>query len=205
MAKSTFFQQALLNQVFRAVAYTFPGTVYAAIHTATSLSAAAAAAATAVATVFNVPVGSSIVLNPGQSNAETRTVTATSGAGPYTLTVAALTNSHSLGEPVQFDPLPGASLNEPSGGGYARVSVTDNTTDWSAPVANGTSQQVQNAVAIAFPSPTANWGLATHIAIMDALTVGHMLYYGALGTNRQINNGDSAPTLAIDSLSILEG
>lgn len=103
------------------------------------------------------------------------------------------------------DPTDAGSGAEVSGGSYARVAVTRNTTNWAAPSDSGGRQTTTNSVAITFPAPTANWGTVTHMGIWDAATVGNLLYNEALSTPRTINSGDSAPSFAIGALSIGEG
>jgi hypothetical protein len=75
---------------------------------------------------------------------------------------------------------------EVSGGSYARVAVTVNTTNWSA--ASGGS--LSNAAAITFAAATAAWGTVTHIGIFDALTSGNLLIWGALASSRVVNISD---------------
>jgi len=94
---------------------------------------------------------------------------------------------------------------EVSGGSYARVGIVANTTNFAATDAagstaatsGGTSGTTSNNVAVTFPAPTANWGVVSHMAIMDSPTGGNMWSYGALSTPKTINNGDSAPSFAI--------
>ena len=76
---------------------------------------------------------------------------------------------------------------EVTGGSYARVAVT-----FVAPTDGATD----NSADVTFPTATANWGTVTHFAIFDALTLGNMLYYGALTTARTVNSGDQAKFLA---------
>ncbi len=95
---------------------------------------------------------------------------------------------------------------EVSGGSYARVSAPAAT--WgptSGAAGDSSAGTLTNAVAIAFPAPSANWGTVTHFGVFDAATVGNALYYGDLTTSRTINNGDSAPTFAIGALVATEG
>ena len=90
---------------------------------------------------------------------------------------------------------------EVTGGSYARVAFTNNTTNW--PAATGTNPASKaNGVAVTFPAPTANWGVVVGFAIYDALTVGNELAWGALTVNKTINNGDAAPSFAIAALTI---
>lgn len=94
-----------------------------------------------------------------------------------------------------------ASGTEVTGGSYARVAFTNNTTNW--PAASGTSPTSKsNGVAVTFPAPSANWGVVTGFAIYDALTVGNELGWGVLTASKTINNGDAAPSFAIGALVI---
>jgi hypothetical protein len=76
---------------------------------------------------------------------------------------------------------------EVSGGSYARVSVTNNTTNF--PTAS--SQQSQNANLINFGTASANWGTIVAVGVFDASTSGNLLYWGPLTVNKTINSGDS--------------
>lgn len=89
---------------------------------------------------------------------------------------------------------------EVSGGSYARVAVTNNSTNW--PAASGGSKS--NGTAITFPTPSANWGTVTSFGILDAATSGNLLYWGALSASKTINNGDAAPQFAAGALTITE-
>jgi hypothetical protein len=102
------------------------------------------------------------------------------------------------------DPTDAGTGTEVSGGSYARVAVTRNTSNWDAPVdASGAQRIVLNTV-VTFPSPTANWGTVTHVGIWDAATTGNLLYSAALTTSRTINNGDGAPSFADGAITIDE-
>lgn len=74
-----------------------------------------------------------------------------------------------------------------SGTAYIRKAVT-----FGAAV-SGTS--ATNAT-VTFDTATASWGNITHIAVMDAVTSGNVLFYGALTTAKQI---DTADTLQVSS------
>ena len=71
---------------------------------------------------------------------------------------------------------------EVSGGAYARQDV-----GLSAASAGASS----NAGTITFPTATAGWGTVTHIALMDALTLGSMLMHSTLDASKVVNNGDT--------------
>jgi hypothetical protein len=97
---------------------------------------------------------------------------------------------------------------EVSGGSYARVAVNPSDTNWEATQggtsgnSSGTGGATQNAGAVTFPTPTANWGSITHFAIMDASSGGNMLFHGALTTAKTVNNGDPAPSFAAGALDV---
>jgi hypothetical protein len=97
---------------------------------------------------------------------------------------------------------------EVSGGSYARVGVTANTTNWAntqnsgTGASTGTSGTTRNKTAITFPAPTANWGTITHFGLWDASSGGNMLFCAALTQSKTVNNGDAAPAFAIDALTI---
>lgn len=97
---------------------------------------------------------------------------------------------------------------EVSGGSYARVAVTSSLANWagtqsagSTSASSGTGGQTSNNASITFPAPTANWGSITSFAVFDASTSGNMLFYGALGTAKTVNNGDPAPSFAAGDLT----
>lgn len=97
---------------------------------------------------------------------------------------------------------------EVTGGGYARVAVTSALASWagtqaaaSTAASSGTSGTTTNNAAIAFPAPTANWGVCSHFAIYDAATGGNELFWGALTIAKTVNNGDSAPSFVAAALS----
>ena len=97
---------------------------------------------------------------------------------------------------------------EVSGGSYARVNLAPSDTNWRATqggttgASSGTGGTTANAVVIAFPAPTANWGTVSHFAIFDAATAGNLLIWDALTVARPILSGDPAPTFNLDALTI---
>lgn len=100
---------------------------------------------------------------------------------------------------------------EVSGGSYARVAVNSTLANWagtqsagSTTASSGTGGQTSNNAAITFPTPSANWGVASHFGIYDAPTGGNLLYWVALTNAKTINNGDPAPAFAIAALTVQE-
>lgn len=75
---------------------------------------------------------------------------------------------------------------EVSGGSYARVSVTNNSTNFPATSGNIKS----NGTAIVFPTATANWGTITSWGVFDASSAGNLLAYGNLTSSQTVNSGD---------------
>jgi len=88
---------------------------------------------------------------------------------------------------------------EVSGGGYARVAVTNNTTNFPA-ASNGTKS---NGSTITFPTATADWGTVVAVGIFDAATGGNLLFWANLTTSKTIQNGDTAQ-FAAGSLTFTE-
>jgi hypothetical protein len=85
---------------------------------------------------------------------------------------------------------------EVSGGSYARVNITA-LGAWT--IANG---QASNAVAHAFPTPTATWGTIQGFGIYDASTSGNLLIYGSLSVARTVSLGDGPPQFSAGSLVV---
>ena len=65
---------------------------------------------------------------------------------------------------------------------YIRKAVTF------AAASSGTS--ATNAT-VTFDAATANWGTITHVAVMDAVSAGNVLFYGAVTTSKTIETGDT--------------
>ncbi len=75
---------------------------------------------------------------------------------------------------------------EVSGGSYARVQITNNTTNFP----NAVSGEKNLGVAQLFPEATGSWGTVTHFGILDAGTGGNLLFWGELTTPQAITTGD---------------
>lgn len=101
-----------------------------------------------------------------------------------------------------------ATGTEVSGGNYARVAIPKGDANWTGThgsatgASSGTSGTISNAAAVPFAAPTANWGLVTHFAIWNAITAGTQLICNALTASKTINNGDAAPSFAINALTV---
>ncbi len=85
-------------------------------------------------------------------------------------------------------PSAGGGGTEVSGGGYARVSVVNNNTNW--PDVSGAATKTLG-VAQSFPIATGNWGTVTHVGIFDASSGGNLLMFGTLDTPVAVTTNDT--------------
>jgi len=74
---------------------------------------------------------------------------------------------------------------EVTSGSYARAEVVNDATNF--PAAAGSAKS--NAVAIVFPTATANWGTIMGVAVFDAASGGNCLWAGALDDPLNVNTG----------------
>lgn len=86
---------------------------------------------------------------------------------------------------------------------YARVSFTNNATNWPAATIVNQIGQKQNAVAVNFAQCTTNWGTVTYFFMADtsAVATGSVVGFGALTTPKTISSGDTA-SFAINAITI---
>ena len=87
---------------------------------------------------------------------------------------------------------------EVSGGSYARVSVARSLANWAGTqgagttvASTGTGGVTSNNNTITFPTPSAGWGVVTHVFAADASTGSNILFCTALTTSKTINSGDT--------------
>lgn len=88
------------------------------------------------------------------------------------------------------------ATGEPSGGGYARVPVTNSLANFPASSAGSKS----NAAVIAFPAPSSGWGTVVSLFVADAAAGGNVLAMADLTAPRTINAGGAAATVAAGAL-----
>lgn len=86
---------------------------------------------------------------------------------------------------------------EVSGGSYARVAITNNSTNF--PASSGGAKS--NGTAITFPTATGNWGTVVAFGLFDASSSGNLLVWGDLTTSKSVTTGDTA-SFAIGELDI---
>lgn len=106
-------------------------------------------------------------------------------------------------------PTNAAGGTEPNVGGYARVPIPASLDSWgptqggfASDPSNGTSGRISNADALAFPAPTADQGVATHLQLMDAALAGRLMFWCPLDNPITVLSGGPAPTVPQDFLSI---
>lgn len=81
----------------------------------------------------------------------------------------------------------GSTAGEPSGGSYARVAVTNNSSNFDAVSGGATA----NTNLITFPMASASWGTITYVGICDASTGGNLIAYAQLGTSISVAQYDT--------------
>ncbi len=81
----------------------------------------------------------------------------------------------------------GASAGEVSGGAYARVSVTNNSSNFDTAASGATS----NSNLIAFPMASASWGTVTYVGICDASSGGNLIAYADLTSSIAVQQYDT--------------
>jgi hypothetical protein len=106
-----------------------------------------------------------------------------------------------------FSVIPSVSTlgTEATGGGYTRVGVTSNNTNF--PNISGTTTTIANATIITFPTGTGSGysGGANMVAVgvFDASSGGNLLYWGALNVAKPILSGD-IPTFPVSNFQVQE-
>lgn len=96
----------------------------------------------------------------------------------------------------------GSNVTEPTGGAYARVATL--AADWNV-ATQADPAVIDNAVALTFPAPTADWlgGVElAYVVLYDAATSGAVLDWGTVSIPRRVVNGDPAPSIPVGQISI---
>jgi hypothetical protein len=96
--------------------------------------------------------------------------------------------------------------------GYARVGVATSLANFAGTqgagttvASSGTNGSTSNNVAIPFGTPTAQWhptgGLIVGVVAFDAAAGGNPWWWGMLAAGKNVNSGDSAPSIAAGALT----
>ena len=80
---------------------------------------------------------------------------------------------------------------EVTGGDYARVAI-------SGSMGTASGGAITNSGTITFPTATGSWGTVVAFAVMDASTVGNMLWWGDLTASKTVGSGDTLTFAAGD-------
>lgn len=100
-----------------------------------------------------------------------------------------------------FSSDPASGGTEISGGGYARVAVTNNGTNF--PAASGGVKST--GAAISFPTSSAAWSAtATHFAFMSANVAGDMYDTGSLTSSVTVSGANTAISFAAGDIDITQ-
>lgn len=207
-SKTSYLCNKLIDWFWRGVAYTPPSIHYFGLLTSTH-----GPRANSTAYALNNTI--SVVGNDGKTNLYKVTTAGTTAAAQSTLYPGVNNEVITDGSAVlteQSSALMAQTFTEVSGGSYARVGVTANTTNFAATngattttnPSTGTTKSTSNNAAITYPAPTANWGFVWGQGTFDALTVGNMLLVEGLNAAKTVNNGDPAPAIAISAFTFLE-
>lgn len=99
---------------------------------------------------------------------------------------------------------------EVSGGSYARVAIASTLAAWSGTQGAGTTVastgsggRIGNNGAIAFPTPTADWGTVVADGLFDASSGGNLLAWSVLASPKSISAGGTAPSYDADARAIV--
>ena len=90
----------------------------------------------------------------------------------------------------------GTGATEPSGGGYARVVVVNNKTNWS----NASNGILSNLTELSFPESSTSWGTVSHVFLSDTIG-GAPIYFDALTTPRAVQ-AQTTLIFAINTIQI---
>lgn len=98
---------------------------------------------------------------------------------------------------------------EAAGGGYARASITSDTTSLSGTQAAGSTSassgsggRISNNAAVAHPAPSGSQGDVVATGVHDAATSGNLLWWKLLSSPVTVASGGPAPTYQPDTLGI---
>lgn len=86
---------------------------------------------------------------------------------------------------------------EVSGGSYVRKTIANNATNFPAAAAGSKA----NGTAIAFVTPTADWGSVTDFALFDSGSGGNLLYFKQLTSTRTVLSGQTF-SVAVGALTV---
>jgi hypothetical protein len=99
----------------------------------------------------------------------------------------------------------GSGFTEPVGGAYARVSLTNNATNFPAASTTAGTTTKANGTAFTFVNPTGTWGLLTHFGFFTASSGGTPEYWFKLDSSITVNSGNTPVQVDIGQLTMTFG
>ena len=92
----------------------------------------------------------------------------------------------------------GSGITEPIDGAYARISITNNKTNFDTSVLGS----LTNLIEFLFPESTVDWGTITHWFLSDAASGGNIWFQGTLTSSRNVES-ETILVLPVGSFSNL--
>jgi hypothetical protein len=85
----------------------------------------------------------------------------------------------------------GTGFTEPVGGSYARVAITNNSTNWPAATTSAGVTTKKNGAKFTFPNPTGTWGLLGWWGLFTASSGGTPEWSNPLDTPITVQSGNT--------------
>lgn len=196
---STYEQNVLLDAEFTGVAPTLPSDFYVALYIA-SLGEYASGLTTTV--------GATIVPSPPNNRIYKVTTVGSTALTPSTQPTWPTTDGGTVTDAngnvwtEQTPSIKAGTINEASGGGYARQAVANTSTNWTITTNSVNNKNVANAVTISFGAVTANLGYVVAVVLFDASTAGNLRYIAEQMTPQNIVSGNT-PQFAAGTLNFI--
>ncbi len=196
---STYEQNVLLDAEFTGVAPTLPADFYVALYIA-SLGEYASGLTTTV--------GATIVPSPPNNRIYKVTTVGSTALTPSTQPTWPTTDGGTVTDAngnvwtEQTPSIKAGTINEASGGGYARQAVANTSTNWTITTNSVNNKNVANAVTISFGSVTANLGYVVAVVLFDASTAGNLRYIAEQMNPQNIVSGNT-PQFAAGTLNFI--
>jgi hypothetical protein len=207
MFYTSYLGNKLVDQLFRATAFTFPTTAFSqGLLTSTK-------GPRANSTVYALNDTISLTANDGKTHLYKCTTAGTSAAAQSTLYPGASGEAITDGTAVfteQIVAMRAGTVVEASYAGYARSNTAASTTNFAGTQGAGTTAASSGTgVPTTSNNGTMTFGAAATsgpsyvwaVAFFDATSAGNMLAIEPLTTVKTINNGDPAPTFAAAALT----
>jgi len=183
------------------------GLVLQCFQLSTSLTAGTAYTSLACATdtvAYAIASGDTILIGTGSTTqAVVASAAAAVGATSISVNSFIANATYAVGTPgIRCDVYATAQEVSTTSTGYARVAVTNSTTNFNTP-SGGSPASVTNKTAITFPQATASWGTVAGFLLGDNATLGsgNIWGYGMLNA-AQVISVNNTPSFAAGALTI---